>query len=67
MTSDGYRVVCPFCQTEIRGPHGGVYRQFIAAVKNLKTHWRISCGSVPTMNRKERDWVSENAVKVVEA
>lgn len=66
MMSEGYRAVCPFCHTEIRGPHGGLYRQFIAAVKNLKTHWRISCDQAPEMTKGKKDMVAENSVTVVE-
>jgi hypothetical protein len=59
----GYRVHCPFCHTQIRGPHGGVYREFVSAVKNLKTHWRISCNAVPQMGRKEKDVIAESNVE----
>lgn len=62
MLSEGYRVVCPFCETEIRGPHGGVYREFVRAVKAIKTHWRISCDAVKPMSRTEKDVVAEGAI-----
>jgi hypothetical protein len=62
----GYRVRCPLCQTQIRGPHGGAYREFARAVKALKVHWRISCSSPREMGRRERDVVAESAVEPIE-
>lgn len=64
--SDGYRAVCPFCKTEIRGPYGGTYRLFVDAVRNLKTHWRISCADAPQMSRYRKDAIATSAVTVVE-
>lgn len=65
MMSEGYRAVCPFCNTEIRGPHGGVFRQFSKAVMNLKIHWRISCDAPRQMNKREKDVVATGSVKAI--
>lgn len=68
MMSEGYRVVCPFCQTEVRGPHGGVYREFVRAVKAIKIHLRTCTGGWDIhMGKKEKDVIAENSVTVVES
>lgn len=62
----GYRVTCPFCQTQIRGPHGGAYREFARAVKAIKVHWRISCVAPREMGRNEKDVIAESSIEAVE-
>lgn len=64
---DGYRAVCPLCQTVIVSPlPRGTFREYGVALKAVHAHLRHSCDKAAGLKRRSLEAVADHSVEAIE-